>query len=130
MAKPKLIDPKKVRMLASFGCTHIEIGKYFQVDESTIRKRYTKEYEAGKSEMLLNLRKAQWKNALEMGSNALLIFLGKNYLGQTDKNQLDLVGNLENVLKEAGFEGKADSEPEKALEDLGVQPNTTTVGHS
>ena len=30
--------------------------------------------------------------------------LGKNYLGQNDSNQLELVGNLENLLKECGYE--------------------------
>ena len=53
--------------------------------------------------MKVNLRQLQWKWA-EKGSNALLIFLGKQYLGQTDRNELELVGNLENILKECGYE--------------------------
>jgi hypothetical protein len=53
--------------------------------------------------MKVNLRRLQWRNA-ENGSNSMLIFLGKNYLGQNDSNQLELVGNLENLLKECGYE--------------------------
>ena len=129
---PIELDRDKIRMLASFGCTIVEIAKYFQVGETLIRAKYKAEYEAGFEEMKFSLRKAQWKNALELGNTALLIFLGKNYLQQTDKSQLDLVGNLENVLKEVGFEtsDKADSEPEKTLETLGVSADTTAVGHS
>tara|TARA_R100000234_G_scaffold22889_1_gene12903 strand:- start:6304 stop:6702 length:399 start_codon:yes stop_codon:yes gene_type:complete len=132
MGKAIKLDKNKVRMLASFGCTLVEIAKYFKVGESVIRKKYKKEYEAGVEEMKFSLRKAQWKYALENGNTALLIFLGKNYLQQTDKSQLDLVGNLETVLKECGYENndKADTQQEKALEDLGIQPDTTTVGHS
>ena len=132
MGKAIKLDKNKVRMLASFGCTLVEIAKYFKVGESVIRKKYKKEYEAGVEEMKFSLRKAQWKYALENGNTALLIFLGKNYLQQTDKSQLDLVGNLETVLIECGYENndKADTQQEKALEDLGIQPDTTTVGHS
>ena len=104
MGKAIKLDKNKVRMLASFGCTLVEIAKYFKVGESVIRKNYKKEYEAGVEEMKFSLRKAQWKYALENGNTALLIFLGKNYLQQTDKSQLDLVGNLETVLKECGYD--------------------------
>ena len=37
-------------------------------------------------------------------NTSLLIFLGKQYLGQSDRNELELVGNLENILKECGYE--------------------------
>ena len=50
---PKIlnIDPEKVEMLASFGCSTIEIAKFFQCDESTIRKKYKSELESGKEQM-------------------------------------------------------------------------------
>ena len=44
MPKKVDIDPDKVKMLASFGCTYLEIGKYFAVNEAVIRKKYRAEY--------------------------------------------------------------------------------------
>jgi len=104
MGRPKLdIDPDKVEMLASFGCSTLEIARLHSCDESTIRLRFKEELERGRESMKVNLRQLQWKWA-EKGSNSLLIFLGKQYLGQTDRNELELVGNLENILKECGYE--------------------------
>ena len=98
------IPPEKVQMLASFGCSYIEIGKYFGCSEGLIRRRFRTEYERGREEMKLSLRQMQWK-ACQAQNSALLIFLGKNYLNQTDKSIVDMTGNLETVLKEVGFQG-------------------------
>ena len=38
MGKKIDIDPEKIRMLAGFGCTYMDIGKYYQCNESVIRK--------------------------------------------------------------------------------------------
>jgi hypothetical protein len=104
MARPKLdIDPDKVEMLASFGCSTIEIARLHNCDESTVRLRFKNELERGRENMKIKLRQLQWKQA-ENGNTSLLIFLGKQYLGQSDRNELELVGNLENLLKECGYE--------------------------
>jgi len=125
------IPPEKVKMLASFGCTYIEIGKYFGCSEKVIRERFRTEYEQGKEEMKLSLRQLQWKHAGQ-GNTALLIFLGKNYLNQTDKSQVDMTGNLETVLKEVGFQGNpmddpADSSQREIVEAGGVQTDPATA---
>ena len=113
------VDREKVEMLSSFGCTIMEIAKFFLVDESLIRRDYKDELRRGKEQMKLRLRQLQWKYA-EQGNTSLLIFLGKNYLNQTDKQQVDMTGNLEAVLKECGFEeikiGKKDTKSGKVLE--------------
>jgi hypothetical protein len=102
--RPKLdIDAEKVEMLASFGCSTVEIAKLHNCDEQTIRTRFKPELERGRESMKIKLRQLQWKTA-EQGSNAMLIFLGKQYLGQSDRNELELVGNLEGLLKECGYE--------------------------
>jgi len=104
MGRPKLdIDADKVEMLASFGCSTIEIARLHNCDESTIRLRFKNELERGRENMKIKLRQLQWKQA-ENGNTSLLIFLGKQYLGQSDRNALELVGNLENLLKECGYE--------------------------
>tara|TARA_R110002012_G_scaffold262490_2_gene444778 strand:+ start:821 stop:1201 length:381 start_codon:yes stop_codon:yes gene_type:complete len=104
MARPKLdIDADEVEMLASFGCSTIEIARLNNCDESTVRLRFKDELERGRESMKIKLRQLQWKQA-ENGNTSLLIFLGKQYLGQSDRNELELVGNLENILKECGYE--------------------------
>jgi hypothetical protein len=131
MANRHDIPPEKVKMLASFGCTYIEIGKYFGCSEKVIRTRFRTEFEQGKEEMKLTLRQLQWKNA-QNGNTALLIFLGKNYLNQTDKSQVDMSGNLETVLKEVGFQGnpmddQSDSSQREIVEAGGVQTDSATA---
>jgi len=96
-------DPDKIQMLASFGCSITEIAKYFRIDESTVRKKYKDELETGRESLKVKLRQLQWDHAAR-GNTALLIWLGKQYLGQTDRKEIDLIGNLESVLKECGFE--------------------------
>jgi hypothetical protein len=132
--KNDAIDPDQVKMLASFGCTYVEIGKYFECDESTIRKRFKAKVESGKEEMKFSLRRAMWTSAMENNSIAMQIFMAKNYLGMSDKTAIDMTGNLETVLKECGFEenpvDNKNSEQAEALEALGVQPDSTATGIS
>lgn len=134
MGKKIDIDAKKVRILASFGCTYMDIGKYYQCNESVIRKRFKAEFEAGQEELKLSLRKNLIKMSLEEQNTAASIFLAKNYLGMSDKTAIDLTGNIESVLKECGFEDnpidKANTEPREALEALGVSPDSTPAGRS
>jgi len=104
LGRPKLnIDAEKVEMLSSFGCSTVEIAKLHNCDEQTIRTRFKPEIQRGRESMKIKLRQLQWKTA-EQGSNAMLIFLGKQYLGQSDHNELELVGNLEGLVKECGYE--------------------------
>tara|TARA_R100000458_G_C8238021_1_gene217816 strand:- start:94 stop:489 length:396 start_codon:yes stop_codon:yes gene_type:complete len=123
--RPKLdIDPDKVEMLASFGCSTVEIAKLHNCDEHTIRKRFKEELERGRESMKIKLRQLQWKQA-ENSNTSLLIFLGKQYLGQSDRNELELVGNLEGILKECGYEdspiAKKSLKQSEALGDTRVQ---------
>lgn len=121
MARPKLdIDADQVEMLASFGCSTIEIARLHNCDESTIRLRFKNELERGRENMKIKLRQLQWKQA-ENGNTSLLIFLGKQYLGQSDRNELELVGNLENLLKECGYEDSP-IEKKNTKQDEVVEP--------
>jgi len=124
LGRPKLeIDADKVEMLSSFGCSTVEIAKLHNCDENTIRGRFKEEIERGRESMKIKLRQLQWKQC-ENGNTSLLIFLGKQYLGQSDRNELELVGNLEALLKECGYEDspieKKSIKQREALEDTQV----------
>ena len=119
MKKKSKVDADQVRMLASFGCDCTEIGKYFEVSESHIRKNFKSQYEAGREEMKFKLRRARWVSAIENNAIAMQIFLSKNYLGMSDKTAVDMTGNLQTVLHQWGCEenpiDNANREQAKAL---------------
>ena len=93
MARPKKynIDTEEVFKLASYGCSNVEIADFYGCDESLIRKSFSEYLLKGRAKGKIRLRQLQWASA-EKGNVAMLIFLGKNLLGQQDKleeNQLD-----------------------------------------
>lgn len=88
MARPKSdVDPIKVQKLAAAGAPITEVARNLGVSADTIERRFAGEYSKGKAELRETLRMAQVRYA-KRGNTALLIFLGKQYLGQSDR-QLD-----------------------------------------
>ena len=90
------IDTKEVQTLASIGCSNTDIAEFYGCDESLIRKSYSeflaKERQSGK----VKLRGLQWA-AAEAGNIAMLIWLGKNILGQSDKAEVEWSHNIEGI---------------------------------
>ena len=88
-----LIDWKLVDQLCHIQCTQDEILSFVDVDQKTLYaacKRehliefssyFTKKAAGGKA----SLRRSQWKNACENDNPTIQIWLGKQYLKQTDK---------------------------------------------
>ena len=89
MARPKKynIDTEQVEKLAGLGCTNIEIASFFGCTESLIRKSYSENVLKGKENGKIRLRQWQMKSA-QKGNVAMLIWLGKQMLGQTDKQEI------------------------------------------
>lgn len=85
MARPKLeIDPIEVEKLAKIGATNTEIADFFGCNETTIRTRFSENLIKGRASMKLRLRQLQWR-AADNGNITMLIWLGKQELGQTEK---------------------------------------------
>ena len=86
----KVIDYDQVRRLAKIGCTHKEIAAVLEIDVTTLyfhEKRDPKLkaiIEKGIEQGRADLRRWQHK-AARRGQNAMLIWLGKQELGQTEK---------------------------------------------
>ena len=99
MARPKKynIENKDVEKLASYGCTNREIASYFGCSEDLIKKSYSQFVTKGQNEGKTRLRKLQW-NAANRGSVPMLIWLGKQYLGQSDKQELDIVKPIDDII--------------------------------
>ena len=89
MARPKKydIDPKEVEKLSSFGCTNTEIASFFGCSKDLIGKSYSTNVTKGKENGKIRLRQWQMKSA-QKGNVAMLIWLGKQMLGQADKQEI------------------------------------------
>lgn len=84
MARPKLkINENEVEKLASYGCKNTEIADFFNCSVDTITGRFSDILRKGRAELKRTIRKAQIDFALK-GNATLLIWLGKNELGQRD----------------------------------------------
>ncbi len=89
MARPQLeIDEKDVLKLASMGCTMIEIAAFCDCSVDTIERRFADIVAKGKENGKTSLRRLQWQ-AAQKGNVVMLIWLGKQYLGQKDKQEID-----------------------------------------
>jgi len=104
--KKRLLDRdeiERVRKLAEIGCTQDEIAYVLGIAENTFRARLVDQpevleaYKTGQAHLKLKLRSLQIA-AAEKGNSAMLIWLGKQLLGQSDKTTVE---NIE-IAKPAG----------------------------
>lgn len=79
----KPVPPEEVRKLAAIGCRDKEIAEWFGVAEDTLRYNFATELTLGRESLKQSLRRAQIQLALS-GNATLLIWLGRNLLGQSD----------------------------------------------
>lgn len=89
-APRKEVDVEKLRLLAAFGLTQRECARILECSEDTIQRHYLADYEAGLDTCRASLRRKQFEIAMsgKPGAVTMLIWLGKNLLGQTDKAEL------------------------------------------
>lgn len=83
----KLVDTDTLYKLAQMGANNVEIAHWFAVPESQIRYYFSEYLEKARSALKIKLRRAQLKVAIENENPTMLIWLGKQYLGQTDSQQ-------------------------------------------
>jgi hypothetical protein len=83
----KLIDPDQVRNLAQIGCTELEMTTVLKCSERTLRRRFGRLIKEGRERMKVSLRRRQYEVAMR-GNATMLIWLGKQYLGQRDHHGL------------------------------------------
>jgi len=79
----RIVPPDEVWKLAEIGCTDREIAEWFQIKEDTLRYNFADYLAKGRAGLKRRLRAVQLSTALS-GNATLLIWLGKQYLGQSD----------------------------------------------
>jgi hypothetical protein len=72
--------------LAAQGCRDTEIADWFGIDSNTLRYNFSVELIKGRETLKQSLRRKQIEVAMS-GNPTMLIFLGKNLLGQSDSPQ-------------------------------------------
>lgn len=112
MGRPKIeLDFEHIKKLCSLQCTAEEIAGFFDVCIDTLEARIKEKYDCTFPEFFkkhcasgkISLRRKQYEVAMS-GNTALLIFLGKQNLGQSDKvehsHREDPKSNLPDSLKD------------------------------
>lgn len=108
MGRPlKQIDPAQVEKLAALHCTLEEIGTIVGCSVDTLSRRFADAIEKGRAHGKASLKRRQYELAMA-GNATMLIWLGKQHLGQRDKQEVDHSGSLGigQVLLAAAQEGE------------------------
>lgn len=83
----KDINYETVEKLASIFCTQEEVASFLNISISVLQhdERFKTVHKKGIQTAKMSLRRLQWKHA--QANPGMAMFLGKNYLGQTDKHE-------------------------------------------
>ena len=99
----KEIDKRTFEKLCAIQCRQEEIAEFFECDPDTINNWCKREYgnvfsvvfKEKRVTGFISLRRAQFQKAIEEKNTAMLIFLGKNWLGQSDRQEVKLDSPLQ-----------------------------------
>lgn len=94
-----VIPYKKLDELCKIQCTGEECAAVLQTDYDTLNRRlkeegfkgFTEYFKSKAGDGRASLRRRQWKSAQE-GNSAMLVWLGKQWLGQHDKRDMNHSG--------------------------------------
>jgi hypothetical protein len=81
---PKEHDPALIEKLASIGCNQKEIATMVGCSEDTLQRRFSEEMKRGWDKMKVSIKRAQYQVGVENKNVTMLIWLGKQHLGQSD----------------------------------------------
>lgn len=112
MGRPlKQIDQKLFEGMCRIQCTQEEMCDLLECNVDTLTDWCKRTYNQTFSEVFrqkrgqgkVSLRRMQWKTA-EAGNVTMQIFLGKNLLGQSDKQEIEHSGEINNPMSELTVE--------------------------
>lgn len=95
MARPrKDLNVVHIEKLASYHLTTEEIASFMECSPDTLERRYAGILEKGKNQGKISLKRKQMEVAMS-GNVTMLIWLGKQYLGQREKSPEELENERE-----------------------------------
>lgn len=80
----KELDTDMIEKLASIFCTNQEISTIVGCHPDTLADNFSEHLKKGRDRGKTSLRRMQWEKA-QSGNTTMLIWLGKQMLGQKDK---------------------------------------------
>lgn len=92
-----LIDEEKLRQFAALHLSYRHLGLIFGVSDAFMKEKYEAVIEEARAVNISRMLHAQFDEAINKRNEKLLIHLGKNYAGQTDKTAVDHSGGLQMV---------------------------------
>ena len=105
--RPRIeIDEDQFKALCNIQCTLVEIADWFKCSEDTIERWCKRTFDMSFADTYkkfsvggkISLRRYQMKMAET--NVTMAIWLGKQYLGQTDKQEIATVSNEDETIKE------------------------------
>jgi len=92
MTRPlKKVDAEQVEKLAGFHCSLAEIASVVGCSVDTLERRFAEVIKKGREQGKASLRRRQFELAMA-GNPTMLIWLGKQNLGQRDGTAIELTG--------------------------------------
>ena len=88
------LDPVAVEELAALGLTQKEMAGVLRCSVDTLDRNYREPMEAGWGRMKHSLKRAQFELGVNEKNSTMLIWLGKQHLGQRDKTETELSGEV------------------------------------
>lgn len=115
--RPKAdISEEHVVALAKAGCTVEEMAAFLKVNKKTLERRFGKAIEDGRLTRNVSLRRKQVELAMN-GDRTMLIWLGKQLLGQSEKSQI--TGKDDGPIKhQHDVQAMTDEQLDKEIEKL------------
>lgn len=86
--KVELLEEQKIEKLASYGLNNKEIAEALGYNENTLKNNFELFLIKGRANLKQKLKRKQIAVALQ-GNVTMLIWLGKQYLGQADRSEDD-----------------------------------------
>lgn len=90
MARPKKdIDEDQVTRLAMINCSHAEMAAVLDCSEDTLERRFAAAIAKGRAAGRMSLKRKQYEMAMRgNGHYGMLVWLGKQLCGQSDKQEV------------------------------------------
>lgn len=108
----EFIEEKResIYKLAKLGCTSTEIADVVGIGQKSLYEHWKDDLDKGRGELKCSLRKAQIESAIRDRNTQMLVWLGKQYLGQCEpKQQVEHSGGVNVVRVEFGSDDGTNS---------------------
>ena len=118
MGRPKKnIDVKLVEEMAGLNCSLSEIARVVGCAVSTLKRGFDQVIKKGRESVKTSLKRKQYEVAMK-GNVSMLIWLGKNYLGQKDKVETNEESKLTIVRKYVDLRKSSSTESKKKVKSI------------